>query len=129
MLGPKLVALDLLAAGLGVAGVEVQAVRAGDQREGLVEVGAQFVGRAGLAGIVARDRQAAADRLAGVLEAADVVALPAVERDGDARQPRQGELGVHAERRVAIAGVYVGSLDLGLAGVGRHRAGVHVVGW
>ena len=64
VLGLERVALDLLAAGLGVAGVEVEPVRAGDQRQGLVEVGPELVRRAGLAGIVAGDGQAAADRLA-----------------------------------------------------------------
>ena len=48
------VALDLLAAGLGVAGVEVEPVGAGNQGEGLVQVGPELVGRAGLAGVVAR---------------------------------------------------------------------------
>ena len=49
---------------------------------------AQLVGRAGLAGIVAGDRQAAADLLARVLEPADVVPLPAVQRDRDASTSR-----------------------------------------
>ena len=86
VLGLERVALDLPAAGLGVAGVEVQAMRAGQERQRLVQVGPQLVGRAGLAGIMAGDRQAAAQLLARVLETADVVALPAVERDRDRRQ-------------------------------------------
>ena len=47
VLGLELVALDLLAAGLGVAGVEVEPVGAGDQRERLIQVGAELVGRSG----------------------------------------------------------------------------------
>ncbi len=57
---------------------------------------AQLVRRAGLAGIVAGDRQAAADRLAGVLEPADVVALPAMQRDRDRGKPAQGRIDIHA---------------------------------
>ena len=92
----------LLAAGLGVAGVEVQAMRAGQERQRLVEIGPKLVGRAGLAGIIAGDRQAAADLLAGALEPADVVALPAVERDRDGREPRQGRLDIDAPLRVLL---------------------------
>ena len=73
-----------LAAGLGVGGVEVEAVGAGDEGEGFFEVGAEFVGRAGAAGVSAGDGEAAADGFAGVLEPDDVVALPAVEGDGEA---------------------------------------------
>ena len=50
----------------------------------------KLVGRAGLAGIMAGDGQAAAELLARVLEPADVVALPAVERDRDRREPLEG---------------------------------------
>ena len=39
VLGLERVALDLPAAGLGVAGVEVQAMRAGQERQRLVQVG------------------------------------------------------------------------------------------
>ena len=60
MLGLELVALDLLAAGLGIDGVQVQPVRAGDQAVGLVQVAAQLVGVARLAGIVAGGGDAAA---------------------------------------------------------------------
>ena len=83
VLGLERVALDLPAAGLGIAGVEVQAMRAGQERQRLVQIGSELVGRAGLAGIMAGDRQAAPELLARILEAADVVALPAMERDRD----------------------------------------------
>ena len=102
VLGLERIALDLAAAGLGVAGVEVQAVRAGQERQRLVQVGPQLVGRAGLAGIVAGDRQAAAELLARVLETADVVPLPAVQRDRDRREPRQGRIDIDAPFRVLL---------------------------
>ena len=100
-----------LAADLGVDRVQVEPMRAGDQRERLFEIGAQLVRRARLAGIVAGDRQAAAELFARVLEAADVVALPAVERDRNRRQPLDRRVGVDAERRVTFLGGRVGRLD------------------
>ena len=57
-----------------------------------------------LPGIVAGDGEAAAERFAGGFEAADVVALPAVERDRNLREPLEGRVGVDAERGVALAG-------------------------
>src|SRR5438128_890576 len=68
LFGAEAVALDRAAAGFGVDGVQVEAVPARDERERLGGVGAQFVGGAGLAGVVARDCESAADFLAGVLE-------------------------------------------------------------
>ena len=61
MFGLDVVAIDVLAAELAVAGVQIEAMRAGDERERLLEVGAQFVRRARLAGIIAGDREAAAE--------------------------------------------------------------------
>jgi hypothetical protein len=93
----QVVALHPLAAGFGVDGVQVEAVRAGDQAVGGVEIAGavrrrcapcrgscQWPGR--------RPAQAA-----GVLETADVVALPAVQADGDARQPLQGQVCIYAQ--------------------------------
>ena len=118
VLGPQLVAVDALAAGLGVHGVQVEAMRAGEQLVDLVEVGAQLVGRARLAGVVSGGRDAARERLARVLEAADVVALPAVQAERNRRERRQRRLGVHTELGVAFAGKIIGALDVG-AGRGR----------
>ena len=121
MLRLDLVAIDAAAAELAVEGVQVEAVLAGDQREGLVQVGAKFLGRAGLAGIVARDREAAAEFFARVLEAADVVALPAVERDRNRGEPLDGRVGVDAEFGVTFFRGRVGRLDRWF--VGAHRKG------
>ena len=85
MLRAQLVAIDLAAAGFGVHGVQVQAMLARDQAVDLVEIAAQLVGGARLAGIVARGRDAAAQLAADVLEAAHVIALPAVQAERDRR--------------------------------------------
>ncbi len=105
--------LDRLAAGLQVDGVEAEAVLAGNQAEGLVGVGPQLVGGAGPAGIVARGHDAAAGQSGRVLEAAHVVALPAVHGDGDAAQFGQRPIRVHAELGVALAGRLVRRFDPG----------------
>ena len=100
VLGLESVALDLPASGLGVAGVEVQTMCAGQERQRLVQVGSQLVGCAGLAGITAGDRQAAPQLLATVLETTDVVSLPAVQRDRDCGQLLDGRLDIDAPFRV-----------------------------
>ena len=110
--GAQLVAVHLAAAHLGVAGVEVEAVAAGNERERLLEVRPQFVGRAGLAGVIAGDGQAAAERLAGVLEAADVIALPAMDGNRDAGKLLEGFVGVHAQGGIAFFGEAIGLFDL-----------------
>src|SRR5260370_41337534 len=51
---------------------------------------------------MAGDRQAGAQLLARVLEAADVVALPAMERDRDGREPPEGSLDINAPFRVLL---------------------------
>ena len=65
---------------------------AGNERERAVQVGAQFAERARLARIVARDGEAAAEFLAALLEAAHVVALPAVHGDRDGGQAGERRL-------------------------------------
>ena len=110
--GVDLVAVHLLAAKLAIEGVEVEPVLAWDDRERGVEIAAEFVGRAGSSGIVAGHGEAAADRPALVLEAADVVSLPAVQRHGNLGEGGADLVGVHAERLITLAGVLVGGFDL-----------------
>jgi len=86
-------------------------MRAGDQRQHLIQVGAQLFRRAGLAGIVAGDRESTAELFAGVLESADVISLPAVERDRNGSEPFDGRVGVDAECRVTLSRGRVGRLD------------------
>ena len=105
MLGPpKVVPFDPDSAGLGIAGVEVEAMRAGDQGERLVDVGPKLVGGPGSTGISPGDGEAAADRLAEPFEADHVIALPAMERDRDPTEAFEGAIHVHAERLITLAG-------------------------
>ena len=111
MLGGQFVAIDPLAARLGVAGVQIEAVLSGDEREGLDRVAAQFVGGAGLAGVVARDGQTAAQFLAGLLEPAHVVALPAVQGNGHGGQALQSGGRIDPQRGIALLGGLVGRFN------------------
>ncbi len=109
------VALDW-GVGFEVDGVQVEAVCAGQQAVDHVQVAAQFVGVAGFAGVVAGGGDAAGERAAGVLEAAHVIALPAVQGEGDGGEGVEGGIGVHAQGGVALFGEGVGGVDLGFGG-------------
>ena len=82
----EVVVSDLVAVGIfssnrfGIAGMEINATDAGNERQNLLEIGAELFRRASLAEIVARYRNAAIRPARGFLEAANIVALPAVQR-------------------------------------------------
>ena len=86
MLGQEFIARNRLAAGLGVDGVQIETMSAGNQAIDHVQVAAQFAGVAGFAGIVARGGDAAAQLALGVVKATHVIPLPAVQGDGDLRE-------------------------------------------
>ena len=112
VLRPQFVALDALAVSLGVDRMEVQAVRAGNQAEGLIQVRPKLIRVSGLAGVVARGRQSAAGLSARALEAGYVVSLPAVQRYRDIGQPLDCLIAVHAELGILLSCSRVGLLDL-----------------
>ena len=111
MLGADFVAVHLLAAEIAVKGVQIEAVFAGDERQRLLGVGAEFLRAAGLAGIIAGGDEAAAERPAEVFEAAHVVALPAMEGHGDFFQVFQHAIHVHAQFGVTFFGQGEGFFD------------------
>ncbi len=111
VLGSDLVAIDGLAAELTVRGVEVEAVRAGNDRERERRIGAQVVGRPRLSWIVASRGEAAAETRAELLEPLDIVALPAVQGDWHRAEARQRRVGIHPGFGVAILGNRVGAID------------------
>ena len=71
------VAVHLFAAEFAVERVQVQAMFAGNQGKGLLQIGAEFLRGAGLAGIIAGGDEPAAQRAAEIFKTAHVVALPA----------------------------------------------------
>ena len=76
-----------------------------------VGVGAQLVRRARLARVVAGRREAAPESGAELLEPLDVVALPAVERNGHRGEAGERRVGVHAGFGVAIPGNRIRAID------------------
>ena len=85
--------------------MQVQAMLAGQKRENLVQILPQLRQRARLAGIVARGLDAAASEARfGIFKTADIVALPAMERKGDLRQPVQGRFRIDTMRGVGFPG-------------------------
>ena len=98
------VAVNFFAAELAVDGVQVQAMLSRDERIiNFFQIGAQFVRRARFAGMISGLAVHASERAAAGFEAAHVVALPAMERDGNGRENFQRVINVHAEaRRIAL---------------------------
>src|SRR5207248_1239947 len=97
--------------GLQVARVEVEALGSGDLGHGQIGVGTELVRVARAARIVAGGGDPAGQRAIGVLEPANVVALPAVHGDRDLIQPSQGALGIDAERCVYVTSAFVRGFD------------------
>lgn len=96
MFGLESIALDPAAAGLGIARVEIQAMRARYEGQRFIQVAPELVGCACFTGIMAGNCQATSQLLARVLEAADIVTLPAMERDRDLREAADGFLDINA---------------------------------
>src|SRR4029450_11986541 len=84
-----------------------------DERQRFLEVAAQFIRRPRLARIIPRGHESATKRASEVLEPTHVIALPAVERNGDLRERFERCLPLHADTR---ARVRARSRDLGMGG-------------
>ena len=82
-----------------------------DQAVGLVEIAAQLISRAGLAGVVARGGDSTRQLAAG-LEASDVIALPAVQAQSHVGQGGDRRFGIDAEQGVAFPGNAIRLSDL-----------------
>ena len=98
-----------LASEIGIAGMEVETVRAGNQREGHPEILTQLLDGPRLAGVVTGGRQAASGEVrSGVLKSPDIVPLPAVHRNRRGGETVEGSFDVHPERGVGFLGDRVG---------------------
>ena len=102
----ELVAVSDLAFVDAVAGVEVDAVASRDQRKRKLKVLHELLGSPRLARVVA-SRLDAARRAAGRLKAANVVALPAMQRDSDLAEVLDRLLGVDADLGVLLLRFFV----------------------
>jgi putative transposase len=82
-----------------------------DERQRFLEVAAQFIRRPRLARIIPRGHESATKRASEVLEPTHVIALPAVERNGDLRERFERGLHIHAESGVTFAGKGPGAFE------------------
>jgi hypothetical protein len=73
------IALDFPATGLSVTRVQIEPVRAGQKIKRFVQVGPKLVSVAGSSRVIPCNRQPTTNQLAAVLEARDIIALPAVQ--------------------------------------------------
>ncbi len=107
----QFVAFDAPPGGLGVNGVQVQPMLAGNEAKSLFQVGPQLIRVSGPAGMASGDRQASSQFGAGVFETAHVVALPTMDGDCHTGQPRNRLLRVHPVVGIAILGKFVRLLE------------------
>jgi len=75
-----------------------------NEGEGLVEVSPKFVRGSGPPKVMAGDGEAAAEGGGAVFEPGYIIALPAMEGDGEAGQGAQGTGDIHVQVGVALAG-------------------------
>ena len=106
-----LVTIHGLLAELSVERVQVEPMAPGNQRERLVRVCAEFVGRTRLSRVVARRGQAAGQAGLLVLKADDVVALPAVKGDGNRSYSCERGLDIDAELGIALDRKHIRSFN------------------
>src|SRR5689334_7269385 len=111
MVGAQSVAIDALAIRFGVAGMEIEPVAAGNERNGFLEIAAQLLRGPGLARVVAGGHQPAPECLPGVFKTAHIVPLPAMNGDRDAAELSEGIVGPNTQLRVAFLCQRVCRLD------------------
>ena len=85
----------------GIAGVEVHLLGAGAQLQHHVQVSHQLFGSSGAAGIIAGGLDATSERLGGIgIEATDIVALPAVQRNGNVLEFCNRSISIDTKSRI-----------------------------
>jgi hypothetical protein len=99
------------APGLGIAGVQIQPMLSRQEAHHLVHVGPQLVGRARFSRICSGRHYAAAGQTVAGLEAPHVIALPAMQRYRDLRQPLGRLVTVDAQLGVTLSGRFIRFLD------------------
>ncbi len=96
---------------LEIDGMEIYALPAGNLHKRSLKIAAQFVGVAGASRIVAAGLDSARQFSRRVLEAAHIVALPALNRDGNLIQGLKQIVCVNSNCGVTFPGQLVGCLD------------------
>jgi hypothetical protein len=102
MLGRDFVTIHFSVAELAIGSVQIEAVLAGDYREHLLEIRAEFLRSAGFARIIAGDGETATQFAFTSFESPNIVPLPAVEGNRNSGQGPKGSVHVDIEVGVAL---------------------------
>jgi hypothetical protein len=94
--------------------VQVQSVGPRQQRIYNVEVFAQLIRRARLAGVISRRRDSASQVTAWILEAAYIISLPAMQADGNFFKALKGLFGIDSKGSITLLRQVIGVLDVGM---------------
>src|ERR1017187_10514640 len=87
--------------------VEIEPLPACNLRQHHFKIGAQFIGIAGTAGIVAAGLDSPCKISVRILKSADVIALPTVNGDGNLIEPLKGTRSVHSNGGVSFTCQFV----------------------
>ena len=103
-----LVSVDELGAELAVARMEADPMRTGNDRKHLFKIGSELLDRLRFAGIGAGDLKSTAAELGiGSFKPADIIALPAMNRDRNPIKPLEDCIGINADRSVPFFRVLI----------------------
>src|SRR6185437_845130 len=96
------IAIDFVSTRLGIARMQIQTMPAGNERQSLFNIRSQFIRRPRLAGKISRDGKTTSQRQPRILKSSDVVALPAVQRNGNGGKALHRPLNIDAALRVVL---------------------------
>ena len=100
---PLFVPIHRLASELGVGGVDIHTLHAGQKVHYLTQIGPDLVAVARLARIVSGGHDTCAGNIfTGIFQTADVIGLPAMERNGNGEGSLDGCIRVNPEVRVSV---------------------------
>ena len=115
MFGRQFVPLDGLAPSLSIHRMQIDAMRAGDQRQRLGQIAAEFIAVASLTGVVPGRGQTAVQLAAAGFESAAIVALPAMDGHRNRRERRNGRVDIDPNGSVLVLGQFQRLSDVLLA--------------
>ena len=96
----QVIPFHLPTAGFRVTGMQIQPMLSWNERQRGLQVSAKFIGGARLSRISAGHREPAADVDAGILKSADIVTLPAMQRNRNLRKLLHRRMHIDAQIRI-----------------------------
>src|SRR5690349_5736961 len=111
MLASQLIPLNAPPAIIGVNRVQVESMAARNQGQSLIHVGPQLIDVSRFTGVIASRLNASSGQPGSAFETADIVPLPAMQRNAGFCQVCQSLLDIHSELRIPLPGQFVCLLD------------------